>query len=328
MAASRPFTLISRAMRGALYAASLFLVFGCSGGDGGGEPAGGGGGGGGGGGAGQTRQIELSAGGSITDVLLPAGQTTNFVFDSTQASTQGPFEGITLRLADNVPFVTVANPAAPRDSAGRQASLSAGATAQVFIRVSSSEDTGTVCETGYLYGLVTVSVGAGPQPTAVDPAELTATPATVNVVNNGLFSVCVGVIPSEDMMLTVDNASVEVTDCEEEPANIAGTWTGPFTCTQSCGDTISDTVTLTITQNGPNATYTDDGGGYFRGTVCGNRFTFSGGYNCLFSLCSEVESGTFTLTGANTAAKTSHFSAQEGLPCQGDCQDSLTRVSP
>lgn len=77
-------------------------------------------------------------------------------------------------------------------------------------------------------------------------------------------------------------------------------------------------LTLTIVQDGASASYTDTEGGSYSGTVCGNRFTYSGGG------AGWTESGLFVLNSDGTATKTSKYSS-DGRCCTGHCDDTLER---
>ncbi|MGI9317628.1 MAG: hypothetical protein ACR2QW_09875, partial [bacterium] len=75
-------------------------------------------------------------------------------------------------------------------------------------------------------------------------------------------------------------------------------------------------ITLTVNQNGDEATYSD-GSASYSGFVCGDVFSFRGG-NTAYD-----ESGKLTLTGPNSATKTSFF--RQSPFCSGSCTDYLTR---
>ena len=131
--------------------------------------------------------------------------------------------------------------------------------------------------------------------------------------------VCLEVVSPVNATINVDQVAVDVTPCKETPEDFSGTWTGTYSCTNvGCSDDEDVPITLTITQDGPNAHYTDDQGGSFEGTVCGDVFQFNGtgpGY---------WESGSLTLTGEDTATKTASWVADDNS-CSGDCTDDLAR---
>ena len=86
----------------------------------------------------------------------------------------------------------------------------------------------------------------------------------------------------------------------------------------SC-DVPQGTVELTITQQGRSASYTDDAGAMYDGTVCGTAFSFKGGLTGSYQ-----ESGKFTLNSDGTAGKVSSYTPLGGA-CTGRCIDELTR---
>ena len=108
-------------------------------------------------------------------------------------------------------------------------------------------------------------------------------------------------------------------DWVSAPADIADTWTGSFSCSDSCCDGFDGEVILTITLNGESASHSDDGGASFTGTVCGNVYTFEGGGEGF------TEGGRFVLNADGTASKQSTFTGLSEPFCTGLCMDELTR---
>lgn len=168
-----------------------------------------------------------------------------------------------------------------------------------------------------LYGLFTIT--GTTQPETIDPKTVSVETSALSIIITKAFVVCLEVISPVDAIINVDQVAVDVTPRKETPADFSGTWTGMYSCTNDgCGDVVDRPIELTITQNGYSAQYTDDEGGSYKGTVCGNVFQYNGtgpGYS---------ESGSYTLTGENTATKTSSWVADD-KSCQGNCTDKLVR---
>ncbi len=205
-------------------------------------------------------------------------------------------------------------------------------TVAIYYQIGYDEE--TACQSGRVYGPFDVGLDDDGQPNSVQPATSQVDEDTIEVINAGFFYVCMRVLCPSDAELLIDALAMDVTLAEPEvpedcPAasNIAGTWTGTYSCSNSCGEGEGGEITLTIIQDGNTAWYQDGSGAAFRGTVCGDSFTFSGGgvgYN---------ETGTFTLTGADTATKTSTYAnrdlpetAENEAACGGDCSDVLRRT--
>ncbi len=113
----------------------------------------------------------------------------------------------------------------------------------------------------------------------------------------------------------------EGSDCM--PADIAGVWIGTYSCNDACNVPFGGDITITITQNGSAATYTDDSGITYSGFVCGNVFAFT-----LVTPSLYTESGTLTLLPDGTAIKESTFNRNPPFDnCnRGTCVDMFTRV--
>jgi hypothetical protein len=242
----------------------------------------------------------------------------------------GPITDLTINLFDHLKALTLSNPAVPKetgssDSAGRAAAKITGS--KMTIRVARFEDSDTVCSTGELYGPFDIALEDDFTASSVSPPTATATAHTLDIINTGGYSVCIEVTPVINATASLDFVEVDIGNCDEAPADIAGTWSGPYSCVNdlnpACND--SGTVTLTIVQDGSDpsiASYTDDGGAMYQGRVCGNRFSFQGGVASSYD-----ESGTFVLQGDGSATKTSSYRDIGPSPfCSGQCSDSLGRI--
>jgi hypothetical protein len=273
-------------------------------------------------------RLEIDAMGSVTDESVGVGERADFVFVLSSVPATAPFEGVAVDLRETLANLSVSTAQPITRFSGSQvaAAASVGATAQVTVRVGSAADELEVCDSGFVYGPYIVPLDGVAEPA---PASVDARPATVELVNVGDVSFCVSVVPSEPVVFTVDRLVLEAETCDVEADDLAGIWQGDYTCSNSCGDAFGGSVEIQITQDGFNARYTDEGGGEFRGTICGSRFRFSGGYGCDELVCGEIESGTFTRTAENRARKTSsyeYYDLTQQRICTGDCQDTLERM--
>jgi len=195
--------------------------------------------------------------------------------------------------------------------------------AEVSVRVGTVDDAAAVCESGIDQGSYSVTYGSGSSPSSVDPPTGTVSRAAMGLLYGSSTPIaCVSIVSDTDATVGVetDSAAVELTDCNEEPADIDGYWTGTYTCTNSCypsDDDLVREITLHIDQNGSSATYTDSEAKY-QGSICGNVFKYES-----ISAPGYTEYGTFTLNADGSAGKTSTWTDTAGL-CHGDCQDSLS----
>jgi hypothetical protein len=63
----------------------------------------------------------------------------------------------------------------------------------------------TVCDVGEQYGPYTVTLDADYTPTAIDPPTITLTQATIDLLNTGEFSVCIGVLSPVNGTVTIES---------------------------------------------------------------------------------------------------------------------------
>lgn len=188
-----------------------------------------------------------------------------------------------------------------------------GATA--YFRI--GDDAATVCSQGSLYGPFAVSHGAS---LTVEPPTASADEATLEVINLGAMSVCMVITANFDGTLSVDGIALDLAEGScASPADFAGTWSGTYECGNNCGSPFGDAIVLSVTQDGRQASYTDDGGYTFTGRVCGDTFRFEHVGEDF------IERGTLTLTGPDTAIKRSTWRNTSPPFCWGDCVDYLSR---
>lgn len=276
-----------------------------------------------------TRDVSINVSSSGQDIAVTAGETLSLAFPVSFDIKRfgGPFGELTLNLEDHLSDVSVtpAGLVATASVSGAKLVTAAATSdsAQMFLRVAASEAIETVCAFGELYGPFDVMLDSAFQPATVSPGTASATQATIDVVNTGAYSLCVQVLPPIDAIVDLNRLGFTVSDCSEPPADISGTWGGTFSCNDNC-DSGSGSVTLTIEHSETDssiATYTDESGASYQGTVCGNRFSFKGGIASSFE-----ESGTFVLNADGTASKTSTYKETPPGICTGTCLDALVRV--
>jgi hypothetical protein len=238
----------------------------------------------------------------------------------------GPYDSLVLNLQDSLPGVTVTPLSQTINVSTDKTVVSPlafeGGQVVLDLWVAPAEAASTVCETGEHYGPFNITINQSSQASTVTPPEGEATQTTLNVINIGSFFMCVKVTSTVSIEAELNYLGLQVGKCASSPAAIAGTWVGTYSCTGNCpeGPLPIELYTIQDPENPALATYTDDLGGDFSGTICGNRFTFRGGST------SYSESGTFILESPTTATKTSTY--REFFPgfCYGTCTDNLTRL--
>jgi len=202
----------------------------------------------------------------------------------------------------------------------------------VSLRVGTGAERASVCSTGEAYGPADVTLDPSSlAPTGgVEPTRWTATEATIATINSGAVTGCLDVVPPVDGRWTLSELALDfrlAAACTEEPADLSGTWTGTYACTNWL-DRVSSPeagpVTLVVTQDGRHATYTDEGGASYEGVVCGRAFSFAGGkIPEAGPLEGYFESGRLEVAADGlTATKTSIWHGAAGW---GTCNDQLTR---
>ena len=191
--------------------------------------------------------------------------------------------------------------------------LTPGATVRVYTGLSEEQD--DLCNTGTNYQSLTVFLDALNQLASVQPSSYTASQEILDIYNTGSVATCTRVTPNVNMVASMSGLEAEYKTCTKAPGDFDGVWSGTYSCTGSCPDP-GGPITLTVNQNGGEATYSD-GAASYSGFVCGDVFSFRGGNS------SYDESGNLTLTGPNSATKTSFF--RESPTCSGSCTDFLTR---
>ena len=199
----------------------------------------------------------------------------------------------------------------------------------VYYRIVGAGDADAACTSGERFGpLILGTDEANELSGAAEPERLSGTEATVTTINTGLGAICLEFIPHVSGTFEWEQLMLEYTiveACQVEPEDLSGVWSGTYSCSGTCeGDMEQDApISLTITQDGDQASYTD-GQASYDGTVCGREFRFSGGFggtpedNDTYN-----ESGLFVMDadGINGTKN----SAWVGPWCQGRCEDHLSR---
>jgi hypothetical protein len=259
----------------------------------------------------------------IEKIEINAGVEKEISFVYTMPPDSRIFDSVTVNLQDslNDGFVNTASfegRAMRKLLALLTSKANAASTGTISARIGAS-DSVDVCKDGYLYGPFTVMLDDSDDPVTVDPPTVSATPTTVQIINTGSFAICLQFNSPVDLQLSATNVAVDRTPCDEEPADFNGTWSGTYTCLNDpCPDDIDQNISLTVTQSGYSASYTD-GFASFEGTVCGNTYTFNGGGE------GYTESGTLVLNTDGSATKYVTWQDTLGL-CGGECTDQLERV--
>jgi hypothetical protein len=263
-------------------------------------------------------QIIAPLEGAVTDVQLIADQPTSVVFSLHLPPEIASITAAEIDIAATLDHVRIDGIKLWQLIARKAARLAGradevGATA--YFRIGT--DAATVCETGALHGPFVI---AHDTELSVSPASAEADEATLQIINAGPLIVCMIITANIDATLSVDGLAVNITEGScASPADFAGAWHGTYECSNPCGDPFGGMIALTVTQNGQQASYTDDGGYTFTGRVCGDTFRFE------YLGEDFLERGTLTLTSPSTAVKRSTWRNTFPPYCGGECVDYLTR---
>ena len=251
----------------------------------------------------------------LTNMPLPAGAPQQLVFSTRLADEFGELTDGTLYLGDSLGDLNVvrtdggANPALPEVTAS--------------LRILPGNQPGDVCTQGEQVGTATVTGDANFVPQAVTPETIVPSDQALATLNGGEFTVCLEATSTVDALLSLNAMTTDMwldPPCNDPPQNLAGTWSGTYTCDNN-GDGNPDEggpITLVVVQNGSTAAYVDDGNAYCYGTVCANQFAHYGwgnGYH---------ERGVLTLTGPTTMIKNSTWVHDADPGVGGVCDDQLT----
>jgi len=298
------------ALPGALILTACCLAVGCSGDDGPGQPQ-----------DPQPQRVVAELEGAVDDVQLAADVPSTLVFTLQLPPDLAPVTAAELDVAATLDHVQVDGVPLWQLIARKASHLLGGAddaSATATIRIGSDPE--TVCGSGILYGPFTVSGGTS---LAVEPETASADAPTLQIINSGSMVLCMTITSNVDAALRIDALAVDLVtgDCDA-PVDFSGTWTGTYQCGNSCGVPFGGDVTLTVTQDGEDASYVDGSGDTYTGRVCGDTFHFERIDG------DEIERGTMTLDGPDSATKRSTWRGTSPPHCSGDCVDVLTRADP
>lgn len=298
---------------------SAFLVYlpGCSNSGGGGD-----------GKAGDFVSININLGSNSQDIrmfgdVLWSSGPFPVVYDIKKKH-GGPFDSVTLDIADHLSAIQITPPGVvflPRWLM-RTAVAATDSTADMYIMVDRVEALETVCTTGKVYGPFRITLDAvTSQPSSADPPSVEADQSTLDIINTGGYAVCIQVLPPFDAVVDLNRLGFEAGKCSEPPAQIAGNWGGTYHCDSDFGSEDGE-VLMTIVQDQADLSIASYSDGYanYQGSVCGKRFSFTGGtpeYN---------ESGTFVLNPDGSASKTSTYRSVPPGTSRGTCSDVLARA--
>lgn len=198
--------------------------------------------------------------------------------------------------------------------------------ASVSVRIGPMSMEDTVCADGDDAGSVSFALNSVYQPTGeTEPTELEAPETALGHMNELSFSACYTIEVPVDGTLTLTHLPVWAEifqDCDALPMDMFGHWEGTYSCTNTCGEGESGDVSLEITQDGVQASYTDEAGASYAGAVCGSSFVFAGGVEGGDGLDGYFESGQLTVIDEETATKSSWWTSGT---CGGLCTDQLHR---
>ncbi len=255
---------------------------------------------------------------AINSVTLVANQPTQVVTTLHMPPTVGLIDSASIDVAASLEHVSLSNVFLASNFPALVQAVMGQELASTIIRVGS--DAETVCEQGRVYG--PYSIGGVLGSPSVEVETISLDEPTIQTVNTGYAVICMEIVSSFNATVSVDRLEGSVTEAEcGSPADFSGEWSGTYSCTNSCDDGFGGSISLTITQDGTNASYVDDGGDNYTGTVCGDVFRFERVEP------HEIERGTMTFTSSNQATKRSTYRGQAAPYCGGDCTDYLTRSS-
>ena len=250
------------------------------------------------------------------NVSLTAGVPREFVTVNTfdVRALGGPFERVTIDTSRALQNLTAAV-MRPVPAGEARVAARTGATVQIYTGLAEERD--TLCSGAGAAGYQALSVilDGSNQPSSVEPAQFVASPELVDIYNSGSVATCTRVTTTVDAVASMSGLEAEYQSCTQSPGDFNGSWSGTYSCDGSCPD--SGPITLTVTQNGAEATYSD-GDASYSGYICGDVFSYRGG-NAGYD-----ESGKLSLTGADSATKSSFYRSFVG-GCSGRCTDTLTR---
>jgi hypothetical protein len=189
--------------------------------------------------------------------------------------------------------------------------------AQVTVHISYAGDR-DVCSSPYI-GSDSI-LGAIGSPLTGSKTMVQPTQEAVDIINAGIFEVCVVTTPPVSGYVTLSGVVVDFESCEDSGIDITGAWSGTYQCTNFGTGNDGGAVSLTITPNNDGSYhYIDDGGAAYDGHLCGNKFKYRGGVDGVYT-----ENGTLVFADATHATKTSYW-VSDSLNSGGNCSDVLQK---
>jgi hypothetical protein len=262
-----------------------------------------------------TKTASVTFPAAAQNVVLVTGVSQDFTTVNTfdVKALGGPFEAVTIDTQNALANLTAAVMRA--GPAGMKLAAAESVAASVEIYTGLGEERDGLCNSGGSYQTLSIFVDGLNQVSSVQPAQFVASQALVDIYNSGSVATCTRVTSNVDAVVSMSGLEAEYESCTQAPADFDGDWSGNYSCTGTCSDP-GGPITLTVNQNGDEATYSD-GSASYNGFVCGDTFSFRGG-NAGYD-----ESGKLVLTGSNTATKTSTYREPTSM-CSGSCTDILT----
>jgi hypothetical protein len=263
-------------------------------------------------------RVTMSLENALTDITIPANETTHLEVTLQMPEDLGLFESVEIDVGATMQHVTIS------DIGGGSLSdlislMTLQETCEVSVRV--GNDPTMVCDYGVDYGTWVISTTSLDDS---DPDDIELDNPTMTVLNSGPVILCMEILTSVDVTFSLDQVEADVTegDCPA-PYDFSGRWAGTYTCTHSCdGETFGDTVDIMVYQVGNTAYYTDLMGHTFSGTVCGNLFRFT-----LDNAIGYTERGSMRIYDGNYLIKKSTWRDKSSPYCHGDCEDYMSKVS-
>lgn len=273
---------------------------------------------------------EFDIGIPINNVSLPAEETTTFTIPVTSGIQRG-LTDLSLDLEETLKSFTFSQPA-PKGNRLALAPVTTTLTARI------STDSSTVCTEGEKYGPFIVVIDDNDEVNSVTPKKVEASKPTLNIVNTGWYSICFEVYTPSAITFSGSKYQVAVENCQSDPLNIGGYWSGTYSCDNTgsaadCVDATNVPIEILIVQdpdNLYNATYGDYQANY-TGVVCGETFEYDGGYDGYYDsnlnqmVGGYSEEGVMTFQDESNATKESSFVGNEGYDCRGTCTDLLSK---
>ena len=147
-------------------------------------------------------RMNVATGSLLQNVEVLANQVNELRFTYDIPEIFLPLKGLSVDTAATLEFLTISPLGDSRSLGAANSEDSLGTPTVVTVRIGSSTEIDTVCETGVLYGPFS---GRG---ATVTPREVSATQETLNVINIGSISVCVRIVPTSNVVFSLENLAL------------------------------------------------------------------------------------------------------------------------